>query len=134
MRSAACALLLLFALALGGCAASKPKPYRAEGTADCLRKAGYHVLTDADRLGAVAASASLGALRASEPGNNVTISFGETQREAANITKLYRRFAPAKLARHIDDVMEVQKNAVLLWGVHTPPPDERDKVVGCLES
>ncbi len=134
MRPAACALLLSLALVLGGCAASKPKPYRVDGTAKCLREAGYQVRTDADKLGAVAASASVGALRALEPGNNVTISFGETQREAANITKLYRRFAPPKLARHIDDVMEVQKNAVLLWGVHTPPPDELDKVVGCLKS
>ena len=80
----------------------------------------------------VAAAAALGSLRASQPGNNVTISFGNDHREASNISALYRRFAPRKLRPHIDDVMEIQKNAVLLWIV-TPPADDHKKIVGCLK-
>jgi hypothetical protein len=62
----------------------------------------------------------------------VTISFANDHREALNISELYRKFAPKKLRPHIDDVMEVQKNVVVLWTV-TPPPKDHDKVFGCLK-
>jgi len=120
------------ALALAGCGAKVAHVYHVDPTAKCLRDAGYQVRTDADNLGVVAAAAALGSLRASEPGNNVTISFGNDHREALNISALYRKFAPKKLRPHIDDVMEVQKNAVLLWIV-TPPADDHTKIVGCLK-
>jgi hypothetical protein len=116
-----------------GCGAKATSVYRIDATAGCLRDAGYRVRTDADHLGIVAAAAPLGALRAFEPGNNVTISFGNNHAEAVNVSKLYRKFAPKKLRPHIDDVMEIQKNAVLLWIV-TPPVDDHDKVVGCLKA
>jgi hypothetical protein len=119
--------------AVTGCGAKAAKVYHVDGTAKCLRDGGYRVRTDSDNLGVVAAAAPLGSLRAFEPGNTVTISFGNDHREAVNISKLYRRFAPKKLRPHIDDVMEIQKNAVLLWTV-TPPMDHHDKVVGCLKA
>jgi hypothetical protein len=122
----------LAVLAVSGCGAKEAKTYHVDGTAKCLKDEGYRVRTDADNLGVVAAAAPLGSLRAFESGNTVTISFGDDHREAVNISKLYRKFAPKKLRPHIDDVMEIQKNAVLLWTV-TPPPDDHDKVFGCLK-
>ena len=52
--------------------------------------------------------------------------------DALGIQRAFRRFAPRKLRRHIDDVMRTQKNAVLLWTV-TPPTDEMNKAFGCLK-
>jgi hypothetical protein len=120
------------ALAVAGCGSNAVKVYHADDTGKCLRDGGYRVRTDSENLGVVAAAAPLGSLRAFEPGNTVTISFGNNHREALNISGLYRRFAPGRLRPHIDDVMEIQKNAVLLWTI-TPPPDDHDKVVGCLK-
>jgi hypothetical protein len=132
VRGAQPAAAVFAALAVAGCGAKVVKVYRVDATAKCLRDAGYRVRTDAENLGVVAAAAPLGSLRAFEPGNNVTISFGNDHREAVNISKLYRKFAPKKLRPHIDDVMEIQKNAVLLWTI-TPPSDDHGKVVGCLK-
>jgi hypothetical protein len=36
------------------------------------------------------------------------------------------------LKPHIDDVLRIQKNAVLLWTV-TPPQEEMDAVFACLK-
>jgi hypothetical protein len=115
-----------------GCGVQETRVYHLSATAGCLRDAGYRVRTDADNLGVVEAAAPLGSLRAFEPGNNVTISFGNDHRDAVNISKLYRKFAPKKLRPHINDVMEIQKNAVLLW-IITPPTEEHGKVIGCLK-
>jgi hypothetical protein len=48
------------------------------------------------------------------------------------ISRLYRKFAPKKLRPHIDDVMEIQRNVVLVWTI-TPPTDDHERVVGCLK-
>jgi hypothetical protein len=125
------AVVALTVLVAAGCGAA-PKTYHVDGTATCLRDTGYRVRTDAANMGVVAAAAPLGSVRAFETGNVVTISFGGDHREAINISKLYRKFAPKKLRPHIDDVMEIDKNAVLLWTV-TPPIEEHDKVIGCLK-
>jgi hypothetical protein len=117
---------------LAGCGANTVRVYHVDATAKCLRDAGYRVRTDADNLGVIPGSAPLGALRAFEPGNTVTVSLGSDHREAVNISRLYRKFAPKRLRPHIDDVMEIQKNAVLVWTI-TPPTDDHEKVVGCLK-
>lgn len=121
------------ALAVAGCGASAPSAYEAHGTAKCLRKAGYEVTTDTSKLGLIPATAARGALRATEPGNNVTISFGADDAEAARIVKGYKRVQPKSMHGRIGDLLETQKNAVLLWGVMTPPQVELNKVLGCLE-
>ena len=120
---------VLVAVAVTGCGVKSVKTYEAGSTARCLQDTGYRVKRAG--LGLVADSAPNGSIRAFEPGNAVTISFGNDHREALNISQLYRKFAPKKLRPHIDDVMEVQKNAVILWTV-TPPPKDHDKVFGCL--
>jgi hypothetical protein len=122
----------LIGLVVAGCAGNAARVYHVDPTAGCLKEAGYRVLTDPDSLGVIPSSAPLGALRAFEPGNTVTISFASRHREAMNISELYRKFAPKKLRPHIDDVMEIQKNAVLVWTV-TPPTEDHEKVLGCLK-
>jgi hypothetical protein len=128
-------LLICLALLLAGLAAgcnSQPSTYKAQPTADCLRKLGYRVVTDPTKLGVVEAHATYGGLVAFHPGNAVRIAFGSNEEDAVGIEHGYRRFAPKKLRPHIDDVMRNQKNAVLLWTV-TPPQTEMDKVFGCLK-
>jgi hypothetical protein len=125
-------LLIPLALLLAACGGAEPSAYKADPTATCLRKLGYRVTTIDREVGVVAAAAPNGGLRAFEPGNTVTIAFGENQDDALQIEGAFRRFAPKKLRPNIDDVMRVQKNAVLLWTV-TPPEDEMNKVFGCLK-
>ena len=123
--------LVAVALLVAGCN-SEPSVYKAEPTANCLRGKGFRVTTEGSEIGVVAAAAPNGGLRAFEPGNTVTIAFGESSDDALGIQRAFRRFAPRRLRPHIDDVMRLQKNAVLLWTV-TPPSEEMDTVFGCLK-
>lgn len=131
IRHAAVAAAVLV-LAAAGCGGNAVHVYHVDGTAKCLRKAGYTVKDNANKLGVIPAAAPLGAVRALMPGNTVTISLGNDHRDAVNISELYRKFAPKKLRPHIDDVMEIQKNAVLVWTV-TASTDDHEKVLGCLK-
>jgi len=125
-------VLVLVGLLIAGCGDTEPSVYQAEGTAKCLRGAGYRVTTRPEEVGVVAAAAPNGGLRAFEPGNTVTIAFASDGGDAQAIARAFRRFAPEKLRRHISDVMRTQKNAVLLWTI-TPPIEELNKVYGCLK-
>jgi hypothetical protein len=119
-------------LFLAGCSSGEPSTFKAGPTATCLKGKGYTVTTDDPRVGVIAANAPNGGLLANEPGNAVTIAFGESSDDAIQIAAAFKRFAPKKLKPHIDDVMRTQKNAVLLWTV-TPPQNELDKVFACLK-
>jgi hypothetical protein len=125
-------LLLVLALLAAGCSSGEPSAFTAGPTAKCLRGQDYRVTTDDSKIGVVAANAPHGGLRANEPGNALTIAFAQDSDDALMIAGAFRRFAPKKLKKHIDDVLRIQKNAVLLWTV-TPPQDEMDKVFGCLK-
>ena len=116
---------------LAGCGNPVHSHYSVKETAPCLEKLGYDVDTDASKLGPVEASAPEGALSAQEKGNAVVITFGENAEQARNIEAGYRRFASKRVREHIRDVMQSQKNAVLLWTI-TPPQDESRRVLGCL--
>lgn len=124
-------LALTLCLVAAGCN-TEPSVYKAEPTANCLRKDGYRVTTDRSKLGVVEAHAENGGLLAFHPGNAVRIAFGANSDDAVGIEHGYRRFAPKRLKKHIDDVMRNQKNAVLLWTV-TPPLDEMNGVFACLK-
>ena len=124
--------LLLALLLASGCSGGEPSTYKASGTAKCLSGKGYRVTTDPAHIGVIAAAAPNGGLRAFEPGNAVTMAFAADAKDAVEIQKAFKRFAPKHLRRHINDVMRTQKNAVLLWTV-TPPIDELNKVFGCLK-
>jgi hypothetical protein len=125
-------LLIVAVLLASGCGAAEPDAYKPGPTAHCLRGDGYRVTTKAGEVGLVAAAAPNGGLRASEPGNTLTIAFGANSDDALAISKAFRDFAPKKLKPHIDDVMRTQKNAVLLWTV-TPPQEKMDGVFHCLK-
>lgn len=124
-------LATALAVLAAGCN-TEPSVYKAEPTAKCLRGKGYDVTTENAKVGVVAAAAPHGGLLAHEPGNAVTIAFGENSDDALAIQRAFRRFAPKKLRPHILDVMRTQKNAVLLWTV-TPPVEEMNTVFGCLK-
>jgi hypothetical protein len=119
-------------LFLAGCSSGEPSTFKAGPTATCLKGNGYNVTTDDTRVGVIAANAPNGGLLAHEPGNALTIAFGESSDDAIQIAAAFKEFAPKKLQPHINDVMRTQKNAVLLWTV-TPPQAELDKVYACLK-
>jgi hypothetical protein len=123
---------LAFAGALAGCGNPVHSHYSVSATAPCLSKLGYRVNTNADKLGLIESSAPAGALRASEPGNNVTIDFADDSKGATAISRAYHRFGPKKRREHIDDVLRMQHNAVLVWEI-TPPQAEGTRVLGCLK-
>ena len=125
-------LLVALALLIAGCGDTEPSVYKAEPTANCLRKDGYRVTTDPAKLGIVEANTANGGLLASKPGNALRIAFGANSDDALGIERAFRRFAPKKLRPHISDVMRTQKNAVLLWTV-TPPLEEMNQVFSCLK-
>jgi hypothetical protein len=124
-------LLLLSGLA-AGCTSGEPSAFTAEPTAKCLRGQNYRVTTDDAKVGVVAANAPHGGLLAKERGNALTIAFAQNSDDAIMVSGAFKRFAPKKLKPHIEDVLRIQKNAVLLWTV-TPPQDEMNKVFGCLK-
>ena len=125
------AALLGLACLVAACGAGS-SVYKADPTAKCLSGKGYGVTTDDARVGVVAAAAPNGGLLAHEPGNALTIAFGENSDDALAIQRAFRRFAPKKLRPHIADVMRTRSNAVLLWTI-TPSVEEQSKVDGCLK-
>jgi hypothetical protein len=131
MRMRRAAPLLLAALA-AGCGNPVHSHYGVKATAACLRKLGYTVNTNAARLGPVENSATEGALLAKEPGNAVRMTFSADHTQAKNIMAAYHQFVSPRLRPHLSDVLSSQKNATLLWTI-TPPPDEMQRVLGCLK-
>jgi hypothetical protein len=119
-------------LLLAGCSSGEPSTFKAGPTAKCLEGKGYSVTTDDAKVGVIAANAPNGGLRANEPGNALTIAFGQDSDDAIQIAAAFKKFAPKKLQPHITDVMRTQKNAVLLWTV-TPPQEELNSVFACLK-
>ena len=124
--------LALAGLLLAGCSSGEPSTFKAGPTVKCLSGKGYRVTTDDTKVGVVAANAPNGGLLAREPGNALTIAFGQDSDDAIKIAAAFKKFAPKNLRPHITDVMRTQKNAVLLWTV-TPPQDEQNKVFACLK-
>jgi hypothetical protein len=125
-------ILILAPLLVAGCSSGEPSTFKSTQSAKCLTGKGYRVTTDDAQVGVVAANAPNGGLLAKEPGNALTIAFGENSDDALKIAAAFKRFAPKKLRPHITDVLRIQKNAVLLWTV-TPPQEEIDKVFACLK-
>jgi hypothetical protein len=63
--------------------------------------------------------------------NDLSLAFGESEREAERIEQAYKRFAPKRFP--IQDVLRRDRNVVMLWGV-SPTIDELDAVNRCLRS
>ena len=129
-RATAVILLLAAAITAAGCGNPTLRPYGdVRGTAKCLEGQGYRVRTQFPDL--VASTASRGALRASKNYNLLTVAFGEDAREAASLRRAYARYMSKRRARHIRDITEIERNALLLWTT-TPSSRQLDAVVGCL--
>ncbi len=122
---AAAGLLVL----LAGCGA--PPTYSLEKSRSCLAKAGFAISDPKSDF--VAQSATVGSFRARFPSrgvNAVTVSFGENGDEAKQTAQGYVRFHARNVG--VFDILEVEKNAVLLWKQH-PTDAERTEVTSCLK-
>jgi hypothetical protein len=122
----AAALVLLAA----GCGKSSPTLYTRASTAACLQKAGLHTTSVAGSPDFVAQSATGGAFFVRIGDNRVTVSFGQTLADADNINQAYRHFRAVNIG--INDVLQQQGNAVMLWRMH-PQDADVATVTGCLK-
>lgn len=119
------ALAAVAAAVLAGCGGSKT--YSLAATRACLKEAGVPLKSKVDF---VASTALDGALSAKLEKNEITIAFGRDEAEAARIAKAYRRFAGSNIG--INDVLDPEQNAVLLWAVH-PTDEDAATIHGCLK-
>jgi hypothetical protein len=78
----------------------------------------------------VASTASGGAVRVRLSDNAVTLLFGQGPDEASNLADAYRRFHAKNVG--VEDVLQTQGNAVLLWQIHPSAADD-SKVKDCLK-
>jgi hypothetical protein len=130
------ALLALICLLAAGCGTRSNKPYTAAGSLDCFAHAkGFKKATTAQaKVGFIAGFAANGGLRTTATdGNVLTIAFALDEAGAASTERAYRRFAPAKLRPRMSDIMEAERNAVLVWTV-SPTPEQLATAKSCLHS
>ena len=127
-------LVLALALVAAGCGVRNTKPFSAGATASCLRSHGFtSVTTDSDR-GRFhrRLRRSNGGLRGRSPSGNVlTIAFASDAKSTGSTEDAFRSHAPKSLRPHISDIMETNRNAVLVWTT-TPASDELDTASRCL--
>jgi hypothetical protein len=131
-------LLVLAAASLAvvaaGCGARSNKPFTAKGTAACMTKKGFtKVTTNPLKVDLIAGFAENGGLRATTTdGNVLTIAFAADDTAGAASTKqAFRSHAPRKLRPRMNDIMESQRNAVLVWTV-SPTPSQLADAESCL--
>jgi hypothetical protein len=132
-RRVAPALVVLAALAflVAGCGGSHA--YTAQATVKCLSDKGFTgVTTDPAKIGFIAAFADNGGLRATAPnGNVVTIAFAADTAGVAGTETAFRDHASPFYKRHMSDIMESQRNAVLVWTT-APSQAQLSAALGCL--
>lgn len=121
------------AVLAAGCGAAAQRPYTATGTVKCLTGKGFtKATTDPLRVGLIAGVAENGGIRATAPGGNVlTIAFAQDAADAASTKETFRANATPFYRRHIADIMESQRNAVLVWTT-SPSQVLLSTVLGCL--
>jgi hypothetical protein len=117
------------AVLLAGCGGDQRGLYVLEPTRSCLE--GADLQPSQKNLDFVASTALGGALRVRFAENLLSLTFGNSQEEAARIERAYRRFAPRRFP--IQDVLRREGNVVMLWGV-SPTIDELETVMRCLRS
>jgi hypothetical protein len=125
----------VLALVVAGCGVRNSKPFTAKSTAPCLRDHGFTgVTTNASQVGFVAAFAENGGIKAVSPtGNTLTIAFTADTGSVDSTENAFRNHAPKAVRPHLSDIMEANRNAVLVWTI-TPKGDELDAVTRCLRS
>jgi hypothetical protein len=134
VRRLALALVPL-ALVAAGCGARSSAPYTATGTAKCLTSKGFTgVTTNPAKVGFIAGFADNGGILATAPGGNVvTIAFAGDKAGATQTEQAFRTHATPFYKRHMHDIMETQRNAVLVWTT-APTQSQIDAALGCLGS
>jgi ABC-type glycerol-3-phosphate transport system substrate-binding protein len=118
---------IVVALIAAGCGGQST--YSADKTRACLA-------SESTRIGGpldfVATTATGGAFVAHLSDNSVTIAFGKKQTDATDIASAYQRFAFPNVRSNIQDVLQLYRNAVLLWQTH-PASADLALVTGCLK-
>jgi len=128
--------LVPLALVAAGCGARSSAPYTATGTAKCLTSKGFTgVTTNPAKVGFIAGFADNGGVFAVAPGskNTVTIAFAGDTAGAGPTEQAFRAHASAFYKKHMSDIMQSKRNAVLVWTT-SPTQDQIDTAVGCLAS
>jgi hypothetical protein len=125
------ALVLLLA---AGCGVRTSKPYTAKGTAPCLRDKGFaDVSTAPAKVGFIASVAENGGLIATgASGNKLTIAFTASADDVSDTQESFKRFAPGRYKLHMSDILQTERNAVLVWTI-TPDSQELDTAKRCLQ-
>jgi hypothetical protein len=126
-------IALLVALVAAGCGVRTTKAYTAKGTVGCLRSHGFTgVTTNPGQVGFIAGFADNGGIKArSAMGNVLTIAFTADADSTASTQQAFRSHAPQRLRPHMSDIMQTNRNAVLVWTT-TPDPGELGAATGCL--
>ena len=132
-RTSIAASLGVVCVLVAGCGARSNKPFTATGSADCFTKKGFaKVTTNPDKVGFIAAFADNGGLRATtSDGNQLTVAFTLDDNAVASTRAAYRAHAPARLRPRMNDIMESERNAVLVWTT-APSPQQLTDAIGCL--
>ena len=127
-------IALLVALLAAGCGVRTTKPYTAKGTVGCLRSHGFTgVTTNPGQVGFIAGFSQNGGIKArSAMGNVLTIAFTADADSTASTQEAFRSHAPKRLRPHMSDIMQTNRNAVLVWTT-TPDPGELGAATGCLK-
>jgi hypothetical protein len=128
-------ILLVVGVLVAGCGVRNSKPFTAQGTAGCLKAQGFtNVTTDPLKVGFIAGFADQGGILATSPtGNRLTIAFAADANSTGSTEQAFRAHAPKSLRPHMADIMETNRNAVLVWTI-TPKPSELDAATRCLKS
>ncbi len=116
---------------LAGCGSAGTTIYSRQATSACLQKAGFTPRPVDSSTDFVANSATGGAFTVDLTDNRVTVSFGETIKDADNIDDAYHRFRAKNVG--IDDVLRRDQNAIMLWHVH-PQDNDLATITNCLSS
>ena len=126
-------IALVVTLLAAGCGVRTSKPFNAAGTASCLKTRGFtRVTTDPTKVGFIAAFADRGGISAVSPlGNRLTVAFTADANSTGPTEQNFRARAPKGLRPHMSDIMQTNRNAVLVWTT-TPDPADLDAASRCL--
>jgi hypothetical protein len=127
-------IALTVALIAAGCGVRTTRPFTAAGTVGCLKTHGFtRVTTNPLAVGFIAAFADKGGIRGISPmGNRLTIAFTADANSTGSTEQAFRSHAPKSLRPHMSDIMQTNRNAVLVWTT-TPDPTDLGTASGCLK-
>ena len=126
---------LAIALLAVGCGVRTTKPFTAAGTFGCLKTHGFtSVTTNPLAVGFIAGFADKGGIRAISPlGNRLTIAFTADADSTSSTEQAFRSHAPKSLRPHMSDIMQTNRNAVLVWTT-SPSAQQLADAESCLHS